>query len=182
MTTANLHSEPAPMPGASTPTVTITRIFNAPRPLVFAAWTDPAQLAQWWSPYGFTNPVCEVDARPGGAFLVHMRGPDGVEYPDQGVFREVVPPERLVFTSSAIEDEAGKPQLEALTTVTFEELDGQTKLTLQSVVVKVTPAAEGALAGMEVGWAQSLAKLAEYLQTGRVTPREPSWEMPEAAA
>jgi uncharacterized protein YndB with AHSA1/START domain len=164
-------------PAAAGCEVVITRILDAPRALVFAAWTDPAQVAQWWSPYGFTNPVCEVDARPGGAFLVHMRGPDGVVYPDKGVFQEVVAPERLVFTSSAMEDETGNPQLEAITTVTFEEHDGKTKLTVQSVVVKATPAVAGALAGMEVGWSQSLAKLAEYLATGSVTPREPSWEM-----
>ena len=182
MTTANRTPEPAAPAGADAPAVTLTRIFAAPRPLVFAAWTDPAQVAQWWSPYGFTNPVCEVDARPGGVMLIHMRGPDGAVYPDKSIFTEVVSPERLVFTSTAIEDESGKPQLETLTTVTFEELDGKTKLTVQSVVVKVTPAAAGALAGMEVGWAQSLAKLAEYLATGAVTPRPPSWEMPDAAA
>ena len=79
--------------------VTITRLFDAPRALVFKAWTDPKQLAQWWGPHGFTTPVCEVDVRPGGALLIHMRGPDGVVYPNKGVFHEIVEPDRLVFTS-----------------------------------------------------------------------------------
>ena len=142
----------------------ITRTFDAPRELVFKAWTDPTHVAQWWGPKYFTNPVCELDVRPGGAILIHMRGPDGVVYPMKGVFHEIVEPERLVFTSSAFEDEEGNPQLEALNTVTFAEHEGKTKLTLHAVVVKATPAAKGALQGMEEGWNQSLDRLAEYLR------------------
>src|SRR6266568_1315682 len=74
----------------------IERIFDAPPNLVFKAWTDPKQVAQWWGPKGFTNPVCEMDARPGGAFVIHMRAPDGTVYPTKGVFREIIEPERLV--------------------------------------------------------------------------------------
>ena len=141
----------------------MTRILDAPREMVFNAWTDPMQLAQWWGPSYFTNPVCEVDVRPGGAILIHMRAPDGVVYPMKGAFNEVVEPERLVFTSSAIEDDAGNPQLEDLITVTFEDEDGKTRLTVHAVVTKATPAAMGALAGMEEGWSQSLDRLAEFL-------------------
>lgn len=141
----------------------ITRIFDAPRELVFKAWTDPKHLAQWWGPKGFTNPVCELDVRPGGAILIHMTGPDGVVYPMKGVYREIVPPERLVFTDSAFEDEQGNPQLEGLTTVTFVEHEGKTKLTVHAVVVKSTPDVAAALEGMEEGWNQSLDKLAEHL-------------------
>lgn len=141
----------------------ITRIFDAPRELVFKAWTDPKHVAQWWGPKDFTNPVCELDVRPGGALLIHMRGPDGVVYPMKGVFHEIAEPERLVFTSSAFEDEAGNPQLEVLNTVTFVEQGGKTKLTLQAVVVRSTPEVAAALAGMEEGWNQSLDKLAEHL-------------------
>jgi len=85
----------------------ITRTFDAPRRLVFQAWTDPKQLAQWWGPHGFTNPICELDVRPGGAIRIHMRGPDGAVYPMTGVYREIVAPERLVFTSAAL-DEKGQ--------------------------------------------------------------------------
>lgn len=141
----------------------ITRIFDAPRELVFKAWTDPRHVAQWWGPAGFINPVCELDLRPGGAIRIHMQGPDGVLYPSQGVFHEIVEPERLVFTSRAFEDEAGHPQLEVLNTVTFAEHDGKTKLTLQAVVVKATPEMARSLAGMEEGWNQSLDRLAEEL-------------------
>jgi len=65
----------------------LTRVFDAPRELVFKAWTDPKHVAQWWGPHGFTNPVCELDLRPGGAILIHMRGPDGVVYPMTGTYQ-----------------------------------------------------------------------------------------------
>src|SRR3981081_2563312 len=77
--------------------VVITRVFDAPRALVFRAWTDPQHLARWWGPQGFSNPVCETDVRIGGAWRIVMRGPDGAEYPGGGVYREIVVPERLVF-------------------------------------------------------------------------------------
>jgi uncharacterized protein YndB with AHSA1/START domain len=139
------------------------RVFDAPRELVFKAWTDPKHVAQWWGPKGFTNPVCELDVRPGGAILIHMRGPDGVVYPTKGVYREIAPPERLVFTNNAFEDEEGNSQLEVLTTVTFAEHNGKTKITLRAVVAKSTPEVAAALAGMEEGWNQSLDRLAEDL-------------------
>src|SRR5680860_496485 len=82
--------------------LTITRVFDAPRDLVYKAWTDPALMTRWFGPKDFTNPVCELDVRPGGAILIHMQGPDGTVYPMTGEFQEVVPPERLVFTSSAV--------------------------------------------------------------------------------
>jgi uncharacterized protein YndB with AHSA1/START domain/pimeloyl-ACP methyl ester carboxylesterase len=144
--------------------VVITRTIDAPRELVFEAWTDPKHMAQWWGPRYFTNPVCELDVRPGGAILVHMLGPDGTVYPMKGIFREIVKPERLVFTSGAFEDEDGNPRLESLTTVTFTEFDGKTKLTVHAVVTRAEPGVEGALAGMEEGWSQSLDKLTEYVE------------------
>jgi uncharacterized protein YndB with AHSA1/START domain len=145
----------------------ITRIFDAPRELVFKAWTEPERVAQWWGPHGFTSPVCELDVRPGGAIHIHMRGPDGGVYPMKGVFHEIVVPQRLVFTTRAFEDEQGSPQLEALHTVTFDDLGGKTKLTLQARVVKWTPEVAEALAGMEEGWVQALERLAESLRKSR---------------
>ena len=141
----------------------ITRVFDAPRELVFKAWTDPKHVAHWWGPNGFTNPVCELDVRPGGAILIHMRGPDGVVYPMKSVFHEIVEPERLVFTTSSFEDEDGNPQLEVLNTVTFAEHNGKTKLTLQARVMKSTPEVAVPLAGMEEGWSESLERLGEHL-------------------
>lgn len=141
----------------------ITRIFDAPREMVFQAWTDVKQMAQWWGPHGFTNPVCKMDVRPGGAIYIEMRGPDGITYPMGGTFHEVVAPERLVFTSTALLDEAGNPQLENLNTITFEEWNGKTRLTLHVQVVKATPVAAKALAGMDMGWSQSLDRLAVFV-------------------
>jgi uncharacterized protein YndB with AHSA1/START domain len=149
-----------PQPGTAPHDLVLTRIIDAPRELVFQAWTDPQHLAQWWGPQHFTNPVCEVDLRPGGAMRIDMRGPDGVIYPMKSVFREVVAPERLVFTSNAVEDAAGNPQLEGLATVTFAEHEGKTKLTVRVTILKATPAAADALAGMDAGWNQSLDRLA----------------------
>ncbi len=142
--------------------LTITRIFDAPRSLVFKMWTDPKHVAQWWGPKGFTNPVCELDVRPGGALRIVMRAPDGVDYPMTGVFREIVEPERLVFTNVAV-DKEGNPLLEGLTTVTFAEHGGKTKLTLQTRAVALVAAAARMLEGMEAGWTQSLERLAEYV-------------------
>ncbi len=139
-----------------------TRVIDAPRELVWKAWTEPGHVAEWWGPQGFTNPVCELDVRPGGAIRIDMRGPDGTVYPMMGVFREIVAPERLVFTSVAL-DEKGKPLFEELNTVTFERHDGKTKLTIHASVSKATAEAEPYLAGMEQGWNQSLDRFAAYV-------------------
>jgi uncharacterized protein YndB with AHSA1/START domain len=138
----------------------LTRTFDAPRARVFRAWLDPQQLARWWSPKGFTNPVCEVDARPGGAIFILMRAPDGTDLPMKGVFHEIVEPERLVLTTTALEDADGNPQIEVHNTVTFADDGAKTTLTLRSLIVKAGPEAETALAGMTEGWSQSLDKLA----------------------
>jgi len=145
--------------------VTITRVFDAPRALVFAAWTDATHLAQWWGPKGFTAPVCEIDARVGGAIRIHMRSPDGAVYPMKGEIREIVAPERLVFTNIAV-DEAGNHIIEGLTTVTFAEEGGKTRLNLHTRGAAVVEIAVAYLQGMEQGWSQSLEKLAGYLSPG----------------
>jgi uncharacterized protein YndB with AHSA1/START domain len=148
-------------------TVVITRIFDAPRALVFKAWTDPAHVAQWWGPKDFTNPVCEMDVRPGGVLRIVMRAPDGAEYPMTGVFREIVPPERLVFTNLAI-DRQGKVLLEGLTIVTFaDHAGGKTKLTVESRAVARVDYATRMLEGMEAGWTQSIDRLGEHVMRMR---------------
>ena len=140
----------------------LTRVFDAPRELVFKAWTDPKIVAQWWGPHRFTSPVCELDARPGGAIRIHMRGPDGTVYPMTGTYQEIVEPERIAFTSAAL-DAAGNPMFEMLTTVTFAEEGGKTKQILRTCVIKSTAEAPRYLAGMEAGWTQSLERLTAYL-------------------
>lgn len=140
----------------------ITRVFDAPRALVFKAWTDPGLVAQWWGPHGFTNPVCQWDARPGNAIHVVMRAPNGAEHPMGGAFREVLGPQRLVFTSSAL-DENRKPLFELLHTVTFTERNGKTTLTTRARVLNTTDTAARYLPGYEAGMTQSLERLAECL-------------------
>jgi uncharacterized protein YndB with AHSA1/START domain len=142
--------------------VTITRVFDAPRQLVFKAWTDAKHLAQWWGPKGFTNPVCEIDARVGGMLRIHMRGPDGTVYPMKGEIRELVVPERVVFTNIAVDAE-GRNLLEGLTTVTFADEGGKTKMTLHTNAVAVVEHAAAYLQGMEAGWTQSIDKLEVFL-------------------
>jgi len=142
--------------------IVITRVFDAPRELVFRAWTDPKHMEQWWGPKGFTNTVEQMDVRPGGAWRIVMHAPDGNSYPAQGVYREIVPPERLVFTNNAV-DKDGNSIIDGFTTVTFAEQDGKTKLTLHTRGVAMVAYAANYLKGMEMGWTQSLEKLADRL-------------------
>lgn len=153
----------APAPNSSEREITITRVFAAPRRLVFAAWTEPKHLVHWWGPHGFSNTACEADVSVGGAIRIVMRGPDGAEYPMSGVFREVVVPERLVFVCVP-EDAAGNPMFEVLTTATFAERAGMTTLTLTARVLTATLVAAPMIAGMELGWSQSLDRLAAEVE------------------
>jgi uncharacterized protein YndB with AHSA1/START domain len=141
----------------------LTRVFDAPRELVFRVWTEPVHLVRWWAPQGFTNPICEVDLRAGGAYRIVMRAPDGHEYPCQGVYREIVRPERIVFTNNAI-GEDGSPVLEGLTTVHFAEEGGKTTLTMRTRAKAVVDFARAYLSGMEIGWSQSLDKLEDEVR------------------
>jgi uncharacterized protein YndB with AHSA1/START domain len=136
---------------ASEREVVISRIFDAPRELVFKAWTDPEHIAKWYGPKEFIATVIESDVRTGGAYHFHMRGPN---YDDhwKGIYREVVPPERLVFTSPAGPD--------SVVTLTFEDLGGKTKLTLHHVGFETVDARDL----REQGWNSSLDCLADYLK------------------
>jgi uncharacterized protein YndB with AHSA1/START domain len=140
--------------------VVFERVFDAPRNAVFKAWTDPKQLAQWWGPRGFTNPVCEADVRPGGALRIVMRGPDGTEYPMGGSYLEIAPPERLVFRATV--DVKGIRVLETHNTVTLTEQGGRTTMDLRVRVVQATAEATPMLAGMHAGWSQSLGRLGDF--------------------
>jgi uncharacterized protein YndB with AHSA1/START domain len=155
----------APLPNERT--VQLSRLLDAPRSLVFRMWTDPQHMAKWWGPRSFDNPVCTMDVRPGGALLIHMRGPDGTLYPMSGTFIEVVEPERLVFKAVA-EDNAGNALLEAHTVVTFEDEGGKTRLSVHATGVGIAAGAPQMLAGMQEGWSQSLDKLADLLAPMRM--------------
>lgn len=146
-------------------TVTLTRVYDAPRELVWRAWTDPVHLAQWFGPRGFTSSVPELEVRVGGMLRIVMHGPDGNDYPMKGVFRAVVPPSRLVFTNIAIDND-GNQLLEGETTVALEDEGGKTRLTLRTFAKGFVPIAPQMLAGMEAGWSQSLDKLTELVAQG----------------
>lgn len=106
---------PANEAAAPVTELTFTRVVKAPRDLVYRAWTEQAHVAKWWGPRDFNNPVCEVDARPGGAINIHMRSPNGRVFPTVGVFREVMPPKRLVFTTALLDGDEGTREGNTLT-------------------------------------------------------------------
>ena len=148
----------------------ITRIFDAPREQVWKAWTEPEHTKRWWGPKGFTSPVSRIDLRVGGKYLNCMRSPEGRDFWSTGVYREIVPLERIVCTDS-FADENGSVvpamhygmgpdfPLEMLVTVTFEELEGGTKLTLRHAGIP-----EGRMSELtEAGWKESFDKLAGVL-------------------
>lgn len=155
----------------------ITRVLEAPRSLVFKAWTDPGQMAQWWGPHGFTNPVCEMDVRPGGAYRIVMRSPEGAEYPLKGVYCEIVAPERIVMTDDCSEHPSewqdlvdpdrpkgeDDPVGEAVSTVTFKELDIGTELVIRTRFRSVRIRDAMLKMGMTEGWSQSLERLRDLL-------------------
>jgi uncharacterized protein YndB with AHSA1/START domain len=155
----------------------ISRVFDAPRELVWKAWTEPERVTQWWGPRGFTNPICEMDVRPGGAHRMVMRSADGVDYPIKGVFREIVAPERLVMTMDCSEHPAEwhdfidpnrdknnpNPAGEMLQMVTFEDLGGKTKLTIRTRFESAAIRDAMVKMGMNEGWSESLERLTEYL-------------------
>jgi len=143
--------------------IVITRVFNAPRALVYQAWTNPAHLARWWGPRGFTNPRCEADARPGGLIRIDMQAPNGTVYPMSGIYLELIEPEQITLTTGAL-DEKGALMFEFLHVVTFLEKAGKTTLTIRSRVIKsIAPDASKYIGGFEAGMTQSLEKLAEDL-------------------
>jgi len=163
-----------PLPKDIPKELVVIRTFQAPRELVWKAWTDPKHIAKWWGPRCFTNSVHKWEARPGGLIHLDMHGPDGKTYPMKGVFREVVEPERLVFVATAMEDENGNPRLENLNTVTFDEYNGITEQTLRVVVLRSGPEVAQALAGMSAGWNQSLDKFTEFVTTIDGAAKQPT--------
>lgn len=158
--------------------VVITRLISAPRALVYQAWVNPEHLARWWGPLHFTNPVCELDLRPGGRFRIVMRAPDGTDYPMAGLVREVVENERLVMVDlldehpaewhKALEsqfDGEGKPSRQIERTVTFEDHGKQTRLTIRTRFGSTADRDAFVRMGMREGWSQSLDKLEGLVQS-----------------
>jgi uncharacterized protein YndB with AHSA1/START domain len=141
----------------------ITRVFDAPRELVFEAMTKPEHVRQWWGPRGFTLPVCEIDLRVGGAWRYVSRDPNGQEFAFSGVYKEIVPPERVVTT----EGWEAMPGHEYVATMTLEEIDGKTKMTNRLRYQSVEDRDGHLQSGMEGGMRETLDRLAELLATMR---------------
>lgn len=141
--------------------IVITRIFNAPPRLVFEAWTRPEHVRHWYGTEDMSLVVCEIDLRPGGRYRYVLRTASGQEFGFSGVYHEVMPPTRLVYTDGF----EGMPGHEALVTVTFEEHDGKTKLTSRSVYQTVEDRDAHLGSGMEQGMKASLDRLEAHLQS-----------------
>jgi uncharacterized protein YndB with AHSA1/START domain len=153
----------------------ITREFDAPRDLVFTAWTEPERLAQWWGPKGFTMISTKVDLRPGGVFHYGMKSPDGHEMWGKFVYREITPPERMVFVISFSDENGGVTRhplsatwpLEVINTLTFSEHDGKTTLTLRGGPINATEEERATFkaghSSMQQGFKGTFDQLAEYL-------------------
>jgi uncharacterized protein YndB with AHSA1/START domain len=154
-------------PAENTPDneIVLSRVFDAPRELVWDALTDPKKVIHWWGPRGFTTTIEEMDLRPGGVWKHVMHGPDGTDYPGQSVFKEITKPERIVYSHGG--GSKGGPSVSFEMTWTFDVVEGnKTKLTLRQVyaskeerdtVAKVYGAVEGGK--------QCLLRLGEFLET-----------------
>jgi uncharacterized protein YndB with AHSA1/START domain len=151
--------------------VTVTRIFDAPRELVWQAWTDPEQFKRWWGPRNYTSPVSRMDLRVGGKYVSSMRAPNGQDFYNAGFYREIVPLERLVYSDSFADPEGnivpashyGMPSdfpEDLIVILTFEDLDGKTKMTMRHEGLPPGPMTDATAAG----WNESFDKLAETLK------------------
>jgi uncharacterized protein YndB with AHSA1/START domain len=139
--------------------IVLTRLLDAPRELVYEAWTNPEHLPRWWGPRGFTATTQEIDVRVGGQWRFILSGPDGTDYPNVIEYRELVRPERIVYAHGADEPDMFD------VTVTFTEEDGKTRVTSRMVFpTKEERAATAAFGAVELG-NQTLERLAEHLAT-----------------
>jgi uncharacterized protein YndB with AHSA1/START domain len=154
----------------------ISRVFDAPRDRVWKSWTEAERLKKWWGPKGFTVTHCKIDLRPGGIMHYCLRMPDGNEMWGKFVYREIVKPERLVFVNSFSDKDGGitvHPMSvnwprEMLSTVTFEEQGGKTKLTVQWIPLDTSTALERKTfeegrESMKMGWTGTMDQFVEYL-------------------
>lgn len=154
-------NQPHPVSATTDREITLTRVFNAPRERVFDAYTDAGKVTQWWGPRGFTTTTHEIDVRVGGRWRFTMHGPDGTDYPNRIVYREIVRPERLAYDHSGDED---NDPFGFQVTVTFADLGGRTELT-QHMVLATAEQREATVrfGAIELGY-QTLDRLAEHLE------------------
>lgn len=153
----------------------ITRVFDASRDKVWQAWTEEERLKQWWSPPGFKTHTCKVDLRPGGVFHYGMTAPDGTEVWGRFVYREILPPEKLVFIVSFSNPQGGVTRhpwspawpLQMHSTVIFEEQQGKTRVTVKWIPHEATDEERKSFDegrdSLSQGWGGTLDKLTDYL-------------------
>lgn len=161
----------------SDPEVRITRLLDATRPAAFDAWTNAGHMLRWWGPERFTLPDCQSDPRPGGAWRIVMRAPDGTDYPLKGFYREFAAPERIVMTVDCSEHPdawhdlvdpnrdkgRGRPALDVLYIVTFEAVGERTKLTVTTRFGSIALRDAMLKMGMKQGWGQMLDRFARVV-------------------
>lgn len=138
--------------------VVLTRMFEAPLHVVYEVWTRPAHIRRWWGPRGFTTLSCEFDVRPAGSWRVESLSPEGNRHTEVGVFREVVPRKRLVFTH-AWEQQDGTRSRETLVSVAFTRHGNRTRVDFHQAVFDSVQSRDG----HEVGWSSAFELLSEYL-------------------
>jgi uncharacterized protein YndB with AHSA1/START domain len=148
--------------------IVLTRVFDAPRKMVWEAWIDPRQVAMWWGPTGFSITIEEMDVRVGGEWRQVMHGPDGTDYPNTSIFTDVMPYERLGYRLTC--GKRGAPTVTFESTVTFADEGSKTRLTLRMVF----PSAEARDRNVREhrsieGGEQTLGRLADYLSAGLAT-------------
>ncbi len=142
--------------------IVFTRVFDAPRRMVWEAWTDPKQLVLWWGPKGFTTTIEQMDVRADGVWKQVMHGPDGTDYPNKSVFTEVVPLELLGYRLSG--GKRGGPAVQFGMTATFEDDGDKTRITMRMVFASVEARDENVREyGSIEGGKQTLERLAEHL-------------------
>lgn len=146
---------------ASDRELVLTRLIDAPREKLFRAWTEPELMKQWFTPRPWTTPVIEVDLRPGGSNLIVMRGPDGTEFPNRGVYLEIVKNERLVFTDAYTKawEPSEKPFFTGI--ITFEDEGGKTRYTARALHWTVADREAHEKMGFHEGWGLCADQLAE---------------------
>jgi uncharacterized protein YndB with AHSA1/START domain len=140
--------------------ILMTREFDAPREIVFEAHSKCEHLAKWWGPRKYELTICDMDFRPGGKYRLVQRGPDGEEHGFRGEYREIVPPERIVWTF----EYEGMPGHVSVDTLTLEDIGRRTKLTAHSLFDSVEDRDGMLQSGMETGAAETWDRLAEHLQ------------------
>jgi uncharacterized protein YndB with AHSA1/START domain len=142
----------------------ITRLINASPEKVYQAWTKPELLKQWFAPLPYTTPVAETDVRPGGASLIVMRSPEGQDMPNRGVYLEVIPNRKLVFTDAYVQAWIPSEKPFMTVEVTFEPEDGKTRYTARVLHFTQADKEQHEQMGFYVGWGQCTDQLARLVE------------------